>query len=52
MHYRDDKPVAATSVVMAVVLGIGALVRLVNSAYEPNNGHPANPEPLWVMAGK
>jgi hypothetical protein len=54
MHYRDDKPMAATAMVVAVVLGIGGLVRIINSTYEPNIGHrpPASSAPVWVMAGK
>jgi hypothetical protein len=54
MHYRDDKPVAATAIVVAVVLGVGALVRVINSTYEPDIGNrdPAISAPLWVMAGK
>jgi hypothetical protein len=54
MHYRDEKPVAATAIVVAVLLSVGALVRVINSTYEPNVGHrhPATSAPLWVMAGK
>jgi len=54
MHDRDEKPVAATAVVVAVVLGVAALVRLISSTYEPNIGHrhPATSAPLWEMAGK
>jgi hypothetical protein len=54
MHYRDDKPMAATAIVVAVVLGIGGLVRIINSTYEPNIGHrpSTTSAPLWVMAGK
>jgi hypothetical protein len=36
MHYPDEKPVAATAIVVAVVLGVGTLVRLISSTYEPN----------------
>jgi hypothetical protein len=54
MHCRDDKPVAATAVVVAVVLGVGVLVRLIGGTYAPNtgHGHPATSAPLWVLAGE
>jgi hypothetical protein len=53
MRYGDEKPKAATAIVVAVILGVGALVRVINT-YEPNIGHrhPATSPPLWVMAGK
>lgn len=51
MHYRDEKPVAATAIVVAVVLGVSALVRLVNGSAEPNVRQPT-PAVFFVMAGK
>jgi hypothetical protein len=51
MHYRDEKPVAATAIVVVVVLGVSALVRLLNGSYEPTIG-PRHPATSFVMAGK
>ena len=36
MHGRDDKPIAATAIVVAVVLAVGALIRVVGR-YEPEH---------------
>jgi hypothetical protein len=54
MHYRDDKPVAATAVVVAFVLGVAILVRVIGSTYEPNieARYPGTSASSWVMAGK
>jgi hypothetical protein len=51
MHYRDEKPVAATAIVVMVTLGVSALVRLINGSYEPSfdQRHRAT---SFVMAGK
>jgi hypothetical protein len=51
MHYRDERPVAATAIVVAVVLGLSALVRLVNAGHERNivQQHPPT---LFVIAGE
>jgi hypothetical protein len=51
MHYRDERPVAATAIVVAAVLGVSALVRLVNAGHEPSSAHQPPPT-LFVMAGK
>ena len=49
---RDEKPLAATALVVAFVLGVSALVRVINGAYEPNPAghHPGTGSPLWVLA--
>jgi len=54
MHYPDEKPVAATAIVVAVVLGVGTLVRLISSTYEPNLDHryQGTSATLLAMAGK
>ena len=54
MHHRDDRPLAATAIVTAVLFGVGALVQVINSANEPNivAQRVATSTPLWVMAGK
>jgi hypothetical protein len=51
---RDEKPLAATALVVAFVLGVSALVRVIGGAYEPNPAghHPGTGSQLWVMAGK
>jgi hypothetical protein len=54
MHYPDEKPVAATAIVVGVVLGVGTLLRLISSTYEPNLSHqrPAAFETLLAMVRK
>jgi hypothetical protein len=53
MHYRDDKPIAATAIFVRLFL-VSAVWSIIKSTYEPNIGHrpPATSAPLWVMAGK
>jgi hypothetical protein len=51
MHHGDEKPLAATAIVVAVVLGVSAFVRLVNGGPEPNARQP-HPAVSFVMAGK
>jgi hypothetical protein len=49
---RDEKPLAATALVVAFVLGVSALVRVISGAYEPNpaDHHLGTGSPLWVLA--
>jgi hypothetical protein len=50
MRHRDEKPIAATALVVAVVLGIGTLVRVINT-YEAAI-EDRHHRPFWVVAGK
>jgi hypothetical protein len=54
MRGRDEKPVAAAAVVVAVVLGVATVVRIISNTYAPNLGdrYPGTSTPLWVLAGK
>jgi len=53
MDRRDEKPLAATAVVVAFVLGVSALVRAISGPHESNpaGNHPSTATPLWVLAG-
>jgi len=53
MDRRDEKPLAATAVVVAFVLGVSALVRAISGPRESNpaGNHPSTATPLWVLAG-
>jgi hypothetical protein len=54
MQDQDEKPVTATAMVVAVVLGIAAVVRVVTSTHGPNleDRYPGTSAPLWTLAGK
>ncbi len=54
MHGRDDKPIVATAIVVAVVFAIGALVRVVGITYKPEHRAPApsNFDTVVAMTGK
>jgi len=54
MDRRDEKPLAATAIVVAFVLGVSVLVRVISGAYEanPSGHHPGTGSPLWVLAGQ
>jgi hypothetical protein len=54
MDRRDEKPLAATAIVVAFVLGVSALVRVMSGPHEANlSGYqPGNVTPLWVLAGE
>jgi hypothetical protein len=54
MDRRDEKPLAATAIVVTFVLGISALVRVISGAQEANvaGNQPGTATPLWVLAGE
>ena len=51
MHYRDERPVAATAIVVVAALCVSALIRLVNGSLEPSIGRP-HQATSFVLAGK
>ena len=54
MRDRDERPVAATAIVVAFVLGVATLTRLISTTYEPNIGHryQGTSATLLAMVGK
>jgi hypothetical protein len=54
MDRRDEKPLAATAIVVGFVLGVSVLVRVISGPHEANlaSNHPGTASPLWVLAGE
>ena len=54
MQGRDEKPLAATAVVVGFVLTVALLLRLVGATDEPNTGdrYRGSSTLLWPIAGK
>jgi hypothetical protein len=54
MDRRDEKPLAATAVVVAFVLGVSAVVRVISGAHEltPSGDQPGKLTPVLLLAGE